>query len=388
MLKDTHHGREHTAEAPQQQVEPAVDTASTESTKFSNDGAVPDVAHGTGEHPATASDQAYEHAPAPKHGAGVRVLRYMLDHQADATPSMVAKVLGDFPADHHAMLALLHEKRDATFVEEVTHGKKAAAPVEPAIEPAQAPIAAAPAPTTGEEKVAEAVAEPTKAETPTTSPAAEAAASHTGEAVEVHKDKDKTDYKDKAWAEKRGYDKLNSHQQDMIDSLEPGQGEKIWDQLDAKHRAGFLNVTAVMRSNGFLVAGLKLRPLTADDNSGIQQDRLLFTADTGHLLQAPLEAAIEQRETRGDKGFIEDKPENSLHPGMAGWGGRQWCTRFSMQVGGGAGGAFVDIDEFGPKVDVVGTMGHMFEVLRNKTQHVKTDPNTVAKGLHKRGDDP
>src|SRR5207344_1767212 len=116
--------------------------------------------------------------------------------------------------------------------------------------------------TAGEEKVAEAVAEPTKAETPTTSPAAEAAASHTGEAVEVHKDKDKTDYKDKSWSEKRGYDKLNSHQQDMIDALEPGQGEKIWDQLDAKHRAGFLNVTAVMRSNGFLVAGLKLRPLT------------------------------------------------------------------------------------------------------------------------------
>jgi hypothetical protein len=68
--------------------------------------------------------------------------------------------------------------------------------------------------------------------------------------------------------------------------------------------------------------------------------------------------------------------------------GRQWVTRFSMQVGGGSTGGFVDIDEFGPKVDVVGTMGHAFEVLRNHVKHVKTDPFTVAKGLHKRGDDP
>ena len=73
---------------------------------------------------------------------------------------------------------------------------------------------------------------------------------------------------------------------------------------------------------------------------------------------------------------------------MAEWGGRQWVTRFSMQVGGGSGGGFVDIDEFGPKVDVAGTLGHGFEVLRNKLGHVKTDPYTVAKGLHKRGDEP
>lgn len=198
----------------------------------------------------------------------------------------------------------------------------------------------------------------------------------------------KPDYKKKAWAN-RGFEQLGEEQRALLDSVDPGEGETVWAHLPPALRAGFLNITAVMRANGFLVSGLRLIPNGHDlKHSGLQQDRLLFTPESASLLRAPLEGAIQDRDQRGDRGFIKDKPEERLHPGMAEWGGRQWVTRFSMQIGGGSGGAFVDIDEFGPKVDVVGTLGHGFEVLRNKLGHHTTDPFDVSRGLHKRGDDP
>lgn len=198
----------------------------------------------------------------------------------------------------------------------------------------------------------------------------------------------KDPYKDKKWAN-RGFDQLTGDQRALVDSVAPGHGEAVWARLSPARRAGFLNITAVMVANGFSLAGLALLPLTGDPKTdGIQQDRLLFTAGSATLLRGPLDHAIANRDQLGDRGFTKDKPEDGLHPGMSEWGGRQWVTRFSMQIGGGSGGAFVDIDEYGPKVDVVGTIGHGFEVLRNKLGHHKTDPFDVARGLHKRGDDP
>jgi hypothetical protein len=179
----------------------------------------------------------------------------------------------------------------------------------------------------------------------------------------------------------------------MLDELgEDGDGAAVWNQLKPAERAGFLNITAVLKSNGFGLSGLSLLPLGGKD-SGIQQDRLNFTPAAGARLQGSLTGAINERESRGDRGFTNDKPEESLHPGMADWGGRQWVTQNSMQIGGGPSGVFVDIDQYGVKVDVVGTVGHIFEVIRNKGKDKdgnkkRTDPFEVAKGLDKRGDDP
>lgn len=206
--------------------------------------------------------------------------------------------------------------------------------------------------------------------------------------TDAGKDKTGADpiYKTQKWATDRGFSQLDDNQRRMLDEVAPdGDGATLWSGLPATQRAGFLNVTSVIKANGFGLEGLTLQPLA---QGGIQQDRLLFTSDSGARLRAPLQAAIDQRDQRGDRGFLEDKPENNLHPGMADWGGRQWVTQNSMQIGGGSGGVFVDIDEFGPKVDVVGTMGHVFEVLHNKITHKKTDPFKVAQGLDKRGDDP
>jgi hypothetical protein len=195
-------------------------------------------------------------------------------------------------------------------------------------------------------------------------------------------------YKTKEWAQ-RGFEQLDSSQRAMLDGVaKEGDGAALWAELPAVQRAGFLNITAALRANGFGTSGLKLLPLTGKD-PGIQQDRLLFTADSGGALRGTLESAIRNRDSLGDRGFSNDKPEEHLHPGMAAWGGRQWVTRNSMQIGGGPAGVFVDIDEFGVKVDVVGTLGHAFEVLRNKAGGgKKTDPFKIGEGLHKRGDDP
>ena len=194
-------------------------------------------------------------------------------------------------------------------------------------------------------------------------------------------------YKDKAWAD-RGYGQLDDNQRRMMDEVaRDGDGAGAWNELSPAQRAGFLNITSVLKGNGFGLSGLSLQ------EGGIQQDRLLFTPASGARLEGPLRSAIGSREARGDRGFSNDKPEEHLHPGMADWGGRQWVTQNSMQIGGGPAGVFVDIDQYGPKVDVVGTVGHIFEVVRNSGKDKdgnkkKTDPFEVAKGLDKRGDDP
>jgi hypothetical protein len=178
------------------------------------------------------------------------------------------------------------------------------------------------------------------------------------------------------------WEALSPEQQRMVDELRPGEGPAFWSGLDPKRRQGFLNVTAALVANGFALEGLQLQ------QGGIHQDRLLFTPESAELLRGPLQDAITNADERGDTGFVNDKPEDELHPGMGEWGGRQAVTTMSMQVGGGKGGAFVDIDEFRPGGDLAGTMGHAFEVLRNGLFHRKTDPFTVAKGLKKRGLDP
>jgi hypothetical protein len=193
-------------------------------------------------------------------------------------------------------------------------------------------------------------------------------------------------YKSKEWAD-RDFMQLDGEQRRMLEdyareSNPDGDGALLWAGLKPADRAGFLNITSVLKNNGFGITGLRLLP------DGLQQDRLLFTSDSAGHLRNPLQSAIAEREARGDRGFTNDKPEEGLHPGMAEWGGRQWVTQNSMQIGGGPAGVFVDIDQYGVKVDVVGTFGHLFEVIRNKTTKKPTDPFEVAKGLDKRGDDP
>jgi hypothetical protein len=154
-------------------------------------------------------------------------------------------------------------------------------------------------------------------------------------------------------------------------------------------KACFLNLTAALAWVGIRTNRLKLKPLTQDDSSGIQEDRLKFAADPDAIkdLYLQVQTTVANRVTLDDKGFKSDKPRKSEHPGMSSWGARQWVTTASLQIGAGPEGAFVDIDEFGALTDIVGFLGHIIEVLRNKTQHRKTNPIKIGKKLRHRGID-
>jgi hypothetical protein len=183
----------------------------------------------------------------------------------------------------------------------------------------------------------------------------------------------------------RAFASLSSQQQRLIEEVDPCfTGPEIWSDLDPALRQGFLNITRVLVDNGFPLDQLKLLPITWKTNSGIQQDRLLFTKESAEALEVHVQRAIDERLARGDRGFLRDKIEEGLHQGMAKWGARQWVTINSMQVGGGDAGMFVDIDQFGPTTDVAGFIGHMFEVIRNKATGKPTNPFDVARDLDRR----
>jgi hypothetical protein len=189
------------------------------------------------------------------------------------------------------------------------------------------------------------------------------------------------------------FNELSAEQQRLLHQLtgKHQQGDVIYDNLlSDEQKAGFLNITAALAAIGINTSCLRLKPLTVDPKTrGIQQDRLLFESVGSDDLKRQLEDRFDKRMTPSHQVFIEDVPDDSEHPGMNKWGGRQWVTTCSIQIGGGLAGAFVDIDEFGVKTDLVGAIGHGFEVLRNKGffffRKRATNPYKIGKGLRQRG---
>ena len=165
----------------------------------------------------------------------------------------------------------------------------------------------------------------------------------------------------------RAYEELSPAQQALL-----GEGGAArYGSLGSKERAAFIVLTTRMGQLGLETSGMKLKP----QPEGIQQDRLMFEAQPAEAMEK-LKAGVRAAIARGN--FKSDKPAGKLHPGMDEFGARQWVTRESMQFGFGKDGAFVDIDRFGPKTDLVGLFGHLGEVLTPG----KTDFFKVARALH------
>lgn len=171
--------------------------------------------------------------------------------------------------------------------------------------------------------------------------------------------------------------------------LGPQGGERLFESttLTDKQKACFLNITAALDWLRITIDNLVLKSVDQSEQSGIQVDQLLLEPTHLDDLQRQVEYAIQNKKILGDRGFIYDKPDKD-HQGMNDWGARQLVTRESLQVGIGKNGAFIDIDRFGPRTDLVGLFGHIFgEVIPHKITHGKTDPFAVGKGLRKRGID-
>jgi len=176
------------------------------------------------------------------------------------------------------------------------------------------------------------------------------------------------------------FDQLSAEQRRLLG------GRDKYDDLEPELKAGFLNITSALAWLGIGTAGMLLKPQKkpATETSGIQQDRLVLEPNCVDNLKKQLDEHAARKERYGDKGFVKDRPDCREHPGMCDWGGRQWVTTASLQIGGGRAGAFIDIDEFGVKTDLVGVFGHAFEVVRNKVKRVKTDPYRIGRKLGRR----
>jgi hypothetical protein len=165
----------------------------------------------------------------------------------------------------------------------------------------------------------------------------------------------------------KAFSELTPKQQALLGE----NGEARYNSLTSKERTAFMVLSTRMEQLGLDTQGLALKA----QPQGIQEDRMMFEPRPAAAMER-LQGQV--KELIAGRVFKSDKPEEKLHPGMSDSGARQWSTRESMQIGFGKDGAFVDVDRFGVKTDLVGIFGHLGEVVTPG----KTDLSQVAKRLH------
>ncbi|MEZ5402425.1 MAG: IS66 family insertion sequence element accessory protein TnpB [Bryobacteraceae bacterium] len=118
----------------------------------------------------------------------------------------------------------------------------------------------------------------------------------------------------------------------------------------ANKRRNRINITGALTS-----AGLDFSSLAV---TSVEQDRLMFAP--GEALSAFLGSIGSSSTFSRDQHIAE-----SMHPGMSDAGFRENRLRFSLQIGVGSGGGFVDTDLWNPMMGGVGALGHALEVAHN-----------------------
>jgi len=166
-------------------------------------------------------------------------------------------------------------------------------------------------------------------------------------------------------ANMRTYSELTPNQQRLLGA----DGQRGYDALPPRNRAAFIVLTTQMDKLGVDYSGMQLK----GGGTGVHVDRLMLEQrpddPTGQQrFQQSVEAGIQAGR------FESEKPNGGLHPGQSDFGVRQNVSRESMQIGLGPEGAFVDIDRFNPRKNV---LGHLGEVLMPG----ETDMGQVARAL-------
>lgn len=152
--------------------------------------------------------------------------------------------------------------------------------------------------------------------------------------------------------------------------LGPG-GATLWASLPERRKAAFLLVTARLDRNAVDVSGLRVK----GGASGIEQGQLLFDGPPEAL--ARFRASIERGIAASR--FKPEKPQEFLHPGSAEFGVRENRATYSLQIGVGRGGAFVDIDHHNPHHGVGQAILHFFRDICGRP--IPMDPFKVAREL-------
>jgi hypothetical protein len=166
-------------------------------------------------------------------------------------------------------------------------------------------------------------------------------------------------------ANMRTFAELTPNQQRLLGP----DGQRTYDSLPPRNRAAFIVLTTQMDALKVDYSGMQLK----GGGPGVHVDRLILEQrpddPTGQQrFQQSIEAGIQARR------FESEKPHGDLHPGQSDFGVRQNVSRESMQIGIGPEGAFVDIDRYNPRNNV---LGHLGEVLMPG----ETDMGQVARAL-------
>lgn len=161
------------------------------------------------------------------------------------------------------------------------------------------------------------------------------------------------------------YDELSAAQKHLLGP----SGAQTYLRLSSDNRAVFLLLTRRMDRAGLDYGGLTLKdPLTT-----IRRNRLLFNPDPAGL--ARFRASGERSFSQGN--LIRDKVFEPFHRGMADWGMRENRRKWSIQLGVGPAGAFVDVDRYNPKADWKAWLGHAGEIIHPG----RPDPLKIAREL-------
>lgn len=123
-----------------------------------------------------------------------------------------------------------------------------------------------------------------------------------------------------------------------------------------------------------VVSWLKFRKIPDPAPISVHHDRVFFPKYTD------MRAAIYNAVAEGV--LIPGNYKNHGKTAVAGY--RESCGMYSAQIVIHVNSIEIDFDYFNPW-DVVGILGHGWEVARNKLFGRKTDPKKVAKSLRERG---
>lgn len=155
----------------------------------------------------------------------------------------------------------------------------------------------------------------------------------------------------KAVSPDRPWSSLNPAQRGLFGA----EGERGYRALSDEQRELVLFLSERLIANGIDLVGMRLQ--RADDTT--RPNRVLFSPDSPGFER--FQAQLEAGEQRGR--FSEDDVFGLFHPGMSETGYREERRKFSMQIGIGDKGAFVDVDRYHPWKGVRAWLGHFLEIV-------------------------
>ncbi len=163
------------------------------------------------------------------------------------------------------------------------------------------------------------------------------------------------------------YPELSAGQRSLLGA----GGEARWPQLTTKERGVFLMLTERLEANGFNLEGMSLQG-GADGIHGTQtRFELIFDLPSAAKLKAQLDAKV------ADGSFFSETPKAYFHKEFAQSGARENREKYTMQLGFGSGGAFVDMDRYNPRTSTSNWVKHWGEILTPGNM----DPVKVAKEI-------